>query len=69
MTYILIQPSINNYVIVYCSSLTSISIQNSVTLIGNYVLEGCSSLMSVSIPKSQKSIDLGIDCKTKVTFT
>ena len=39
-----------------CSSLTSITIPNSVTSIGNYAFEGCSSLTSIEIPNSVTSI-------------
>ncbi len=39
-----------------CSSLTSISIPNSVTSIGSSVFSGCSSLTSISIPNSVTSI-------------
>ena len=39
-----------------CSSLTSITIPNSVTSIGNYAFSGCSSLTSVTIPNSVTSI-------------
>ena len=39
-----------------CSSLTSITIPNSVTSIGNNAFEGCSSLTSITIPNSVTSI-------------
>ena len=39
-----------------CSSLTSITIPNSVTSIGNYAFRGCSSLTSITIPNSVTSI-------------
>ena len=41
----------------YCSSLTSITIPNSVTSIGWGAFEGCSSLTSVTIPNSVASIE------------
>ncbi len=48
-----------------CSSLTSVSIPNSVTKIGNYAFNGCSSLTSVSIPNSVTQIgkDAFSDCR------
>ena len=39
-----------------CSSLTSISIPNSVTSIGEYAFNNCSSLTSITIPNSVTSI-------------
>ncbi|MCH5171750.1 MAG: leucine-rich repeat domain-containing protein [Erysipelotrichales bacterium] len=41
-----------------CRSLTSITIQNSVTSIGNYAFDTCSSLTSITIPSSVTSIGL-----------
>ena len=41
-----------------CSSLTSITIPNSVTRIGGYAFSGCSSLTSIIIPNSVTGIDL-----------
>ena len=38
----------------YCSSLTDITIPNSVTSIGNGLFRGCSSLESITIPSSIK---------------
>ena len=43
----------------YCTSLTSITIPNSVTSIGNYALEYCTSLTSITIPDSVASIGNG----------
>ncbi|MBR5828099.1 MAG: leucine-rich repeat domain-containing protein [Paludibacteraceae bacterium] len=40
----------------YCSSLTSITIPNSVTNIGYWTFSGCSSLTSITIPNSVTSI-------------
>ena len=42
-----------------CSSLTSITIPNSVTSIGEYAFSGCSSLTSITIPNSVTSIGSG----------
>jgi len=39
-----------------CSSLTSITIPNSITSIGNYAFNSCSSLTSITIPNSVTSI-------------
>ncbi|MBQ8101132.1 MAG: leucine-rich repeat protein, partial [Paludibacteraceae bacterium] len=39
-----------------CSSLTSVTIPNSVTSIGDYAFSGCNSLTSVTIPNSVTSI-------------
>ena len=39
-----------------CSSLTSVTIGNSVTSIGSYAFNGCSSLTSIAIPNSVTSI-------------
>ena len=41
-----------------CSSLTSITIGNSVTSIGNYAFSGCSSLTNITIPNSVMSIGI-----------
>jgi hypothetical protein len=40
----------------YCTSLTSVTIPNSVTSIGNYAFDYCTSLTSVTIPNSVTSI-------------
>ena len=42
-----------------CSSLTSVTIPNSVRTIGNYAFSGCSSLTSVTIPSSVTEIGDG----------
>lgn len=47
---------ISYYAFCTCSSLTSVSIPNSVTSIGSYAFEGCSALTSVTIPNSVTSI-------------
>jgi hypothetical protein len=39
-----------------CTSLTSVTIPNSVTVIGTYAFHGCTSLTSVTIPDSVSSI-------------
>ena len=48
--------SIGSYAFYYCSSLTSVTIPNSVTSIGDYAFYGCSGLTSVTIPNSVTSI-------------
>ena len=54
-----------------CSSLTSITIPNSVTSIGNYAFYYCSSLTSVTIPNSVTSIGNSafIDCESLTSIT
>ena len=47
---------ISNEAFYNCSSLTSVTIPNSVTSIGNNAFSGCSSLASVTIPNSVTSI-------------
>nr|WP_177296266.1 leucine-rich repeat protein [uncultured Blautia sp.] len=49
--------SIGNFAFSECTSLTSISIPDSVTSIGNYAFSKCTSLTSISIPDSVTSID------------
>ncbi len=51
--------SIGNYAFYNCTSLTSITIPNSVTSIGNYAFRLCNSLTSITIPNSITSIGDG----------
>ena len=48
--------AIGNYIFRSCSSLTGITIPDSVTSIGNYAFFECSSLASITIPDSVTSI-------------
>ena len=50
---------IGNFAFSDCTSLTSLTIPNSVTSIGNYAFSSCSSLISLTIPNSVTSI--GVD--------
>ena len=54
-----------------CSSLTSVSIPNSVTYIGKWAFSGCSSLTSIIIPNSVSSIEILTfnDCKSLISVT
>ena len=45
-----------NYAFYYCTELKSVTIPNSVTVIGDYAFQNCSSLTSVVIPNSITSI-------------
>ena len=47
---------ISDYAFNQCSSLTRVSIPNSVTVIGNFAFYGCTSLTNVSIPNSVTNI-------------
>ena len=48
--------SIGHFAFAYCSSLTSLTLPNSVTSIGERAFSGCSSLTSINIPNSVTSI-------------
>lgn len=56
---------------VQCSSLTSITIPDSVTSIGGHAFEGCSSLTSITIPDSVTSIISGAfyDCSSLTSIS
>ena len=64
--------SIGNYAFYGCTSLTSITIGNSVTSIGERAFYGCRSLTSITIPNSVTSIDdyafSGCSSLTSITF-
>lgn len=63
--------SIGNYAFSSCTSLTSITIPNSVTQIGNYAFSSCRNLISINIPNSATSIgDLAFEfCKSLTSIT
>ena len=59
--YTLLDPTtISDDAFNHCSSLTSITIPNSVTSIGNTAFEGCESLTSIIIPNSVTSIGVNV---------
>lgn len=62
---------IGDYVFRACSSLTSITIPNSVTIIGAYAFYGCSSLTSVMIPNSVTIIGSNVfeRCRSLMSIT
>lgn len=63
--------SIDNSAFRNCSSLTSVTIGNSVTSIGGYAFTSCSSLMSITIPDSVTSIDYRVffNCSSLTSVT
>ena len=62
---------IGDYAFEGCSSLSTISIPNSVTSIENAAFKGCSSLTAISIPEGVKSIreNTFYGCSSLVTIT
>ena len=63
--------SIGDKAFQYCSSLTTVTIQDSVTSIGKWAFDGCSSLISITIPDSVTSIGIFAfyDCSGLTTVT
>ena len=63
--------SIGNNAFARCTSLTSVTIPNSVTSIGNHAFETCVSLTSVTIPDSVTSIgdSVFMDCRSLTSVT
>ena len=63
--------SIGDKAFQYCSSLTTVTIQDSVTSIGKWAFDGCSSLISITIPDSVTSIGNSAfyDCSGLTTVT
>jgi len=51
--------SIGDYAFRDCSSLTSVTIPNSITAIKSYAFYGCSAIANITIPSSVKEIGIG----------
>ncbi len=52
-----------------CSSLTSITLPDSITTIGDYAFWSCTSLTSITLPDSVTTIGVGAFAKCPTTLT